>query len=100
VLSSGFGPLFPEYEPEDPRFAAEIFANQVRSAVAVLADLSGERPSCYFELGFAEALSRPVRLVAVEGTPIHQSSYRELVRFYSTPKGLERAVTESLQGVK
>lgn len=37
---------------------------EIRSALFVVADLTDERPSCYFEAGYAEALGRPVIYVA------------------------------------
>jgi len=37
---------------------------EIRNALFVVADLTDERPSCYFEAGFAEALGRPVIYVA------------------------------------
>lgn len=38
--------------------------DEIRRAKFVVADLTDERPSCYFEAGFAEALPRPVIYVA------------------------------------
>ena len=37
---------------------------EIQGCVFVVADLSDERPSCYFEAGYAEALKRPVIYVA------------------------------------
>jgi nucleoside 2-deoxyribosyltransferase len=48
----------------------------------VLADLSLERPSCYYELGLAEALGKPVYLIAKKNTDIHQTASRRLVRYF------------------
>lgn len=48
---------------------------EIRASVFVIADLTDERPSCYFEAGYAEALGRPViyvsskQSVAKPGTP-------------------------------
>ena len=51
----------------------------VSSAVAdlhkaglVIADLSLERPSCYFEVGVAQGIGKTVAFIAATGTPIHQ----------------------------
>lgn len=37
---------------------------EIKNSVFVVADLTDERPSCYFEAGFAEALGRPIIYVA------------------------------------
>lgn len=37
---------------------------EIRGALFVVADLTDERPSCYFEAGYAEALGKPVIYVA------------------------------------
>jgi nucleoside 2-deoxyribosyltransferase len=37
---------------------------EIRSAQFIVADLTDERPSCYFEAGYAEALGKPVIYVA------------------------------------
>jgi hypothetical protein len=54
----------------------------MQRAEFVLADLSLERPSCYFELGLAEA-ANAFFLVAAAGTPIHQVGNAGKVVFYS-----------------
>ena len=54
----------------------------------VLVNLSLERPSCYYELGLAEAIGKPVYLIAIEGTDIHQTASRKLVQFYNTNEEL------------
>jgi hypothetical protein len=56
--------------------------SEIRNCRFVLADLSRERPSCYFELGVAEAVGAEVALIAEAGTPIHQTQNRN-VAFYS-----------------
>lgn len=96
VTRSGMQAVFPRYEPEDPRFKASEFGDQLRRTTTVVADLTGERPSCYFELGYAEALERPVRLFAQIGTPIHQSGFRQAVSFYANLEQLEEAITRAL----
>ena len=78
----GYAALLPTYDAADPHFSPDEFTALVRSADAVLADLTGERPSCYFELGFAEALGKPARLFAQAGTKIHQSSHRHAIVMY------------------
>jgi nucleoside 2-deoxyribosyltransferase len=96
VEAAGYQAHFPDYHVANPTFDAEHFADQLRSASAVLADLTGERPSCYFEIGFAEALDRPIFLVAERGTNIHQSAFRHAIRHYANLPELELVVSDLL----
>ncbi len=93
----GYAAVLPTYDAADPHFSPEEFTALVRSADAVLADLTGERPSCYFELGFAEALGKPARLFAQAGTDIHQSSHRHAIVLYRGIDELAGLVAASFQ---
>ncbi len=73
---------FPHYSPGKSSFDFESTIRDLRNAEFVVADLSLERPSCYYEVGLAEALSKRVHIVAEEGTFIHQTAGRENVVFY------------------
>lgn len=84
----GIRPHFPRYATEDPIFNLQSTLQDLRKSEFVLADLSLERPSCYYELGLAEALGKPVYLIATEGTDIHQTASRRLVSFYKDHKDL------------
>ncbi len=75
-------PQFPRYVTEDPVFNLQSTLQDLKGAAFVLADLSLERPSCYYELGLAEALGKPVYLIAIEKTDIHQTASRRLVQYY------------------
>jgi nucleoside 2-deoxyribosyltransferase len=74
-------------------FSLNAALADLRSASLVIADLSLERPSCYFELGIAQALEVPICVMATVGTPLHQTAgpistlrysdldqYREIIR--------------------
>lgn len=84
----GIRPHFPRYTSEDPVFNLQSTLQDLRGAEFVLADLSLERPSCYYELGLAEAIGKPVYLIAIEGTDIHQTASRRMVSFYKDNDGL------------
>lgn len=43
----------------------------IKTCTIVIADLTGERPNCYYEIGFAHALGRPVILSIKKGEKIH-----------------------------
>ncbi|MDF2630445.1 MAG: hypothetical protein K0R39_4276, partial [Symbiobacteriaceae bacterium] len=45
--------------------------DNIASSSIVIADLTGERPNCYYEAGFAQALGKEVILLIREGERIH-----------------------------
>jgi hypothetical protein len=83
AASNGLAVHFPMDQDSDVRdFDLGQAIEEFRGATVVVADLSMERPSCYYELGLAQAIGASVVLVAERGTEIHQASEREHVRFY------------------
>lgn len=62
-----------------PRELGEIL-DRVRFSII---DLSFERPSCYYEMGFIDALGGEKFLIAKSQTIIHQHDPNDMVRFYS-----------------
>lgn len=71
-------------------FSLEATRTHITNASLVIADLSLERPSCYFELGMALGLRISVCIIAATGTVLHQTATSEPVLFFrismSTPK--------------
>jgi nucleoside 2-deoxyribosyltransferase len=90
---AGIAVAFPAYERDYRPFSLSDYIDGLRGADAVLADLSGERPSCYYEIGVAEALGLPVFAVATIGTRIHQTGVAD-VRFYADLRALEDMIAE------
>ena len=58
--------------------------DELRHSDLVMADLSLERPSCYYELGLAEAVGANVALIALAGTDIHQAAARHRDSYNAT----------------
>jgi hypothetical protein len=84
--SRGLVPYFPMDKlalEMDPLSSLHVIIEQIEASGLVIADLSKERPSCYYELGIAEALGARVILIAEKGTSIHQSANRMDTHFYS-----------------
>jgi len=77
---------------------------EIRDSAFVVADLTDERPSCYFEAGYAEALPRPVVYVASKqsvlkpGTPtkIHFDVHMN-VQFFTNHKELKSKLTAAIE---
>lgn len=74
-------------------FSVNTATDDLHAAWLIIADLSLERPSCYFEVGLAQGIGKPVAFIAAIGTLIHQaggtanllnyhdtSDYREAIR--------------------
>jgi hypothetical protein len=77
---------------------------ELRECKIVVADLTDERPSCYFETGFAEALPRPVIYVASKqsvvkpgtDTKIHFDIHMN-VQFFTNHKELKSKLDGSIE---
>ncbi len=73
---------FPSYSVQEQTFHLEEALQELRAADFIVADLSLERPSCYYELGLAHALGIRAYLISEAKTPIHQADRRDKVIFY------------------
>jgi hypothetical protein len=91
--SRNFIAHFPEYKNEKQSFSIDSIMNKIKGCSFVLADLSLERPSCYYELGIVESIKIPVYLIAKSGTDIHQTAKRDQVLFFQNFEELEKILT-------
>jgi hypothetical protein len=83
---------FPSYLKNKPFFDINSTIKDINGSAFVLADLSLERPSCYYELGLAETLRKTTFLIAKNGTNIHQSAGRENVKFYNDKNDFKKLI--------
>ena len=58
-------------EIEHEEVITEKIMERIRSSEFLLADLTGERPSVYYEIGFAHALKRRVIMYRLQGSNLH-----------------------------
>lgn len=96
----GLTPYFPFDTTSNMAFDKERTLSVIKDSDFALADLSLERPSCYFELGLAQALGKAVYLIAQQGTNIHQAHGRGLTRFYKGLSGYEHVVSKVLKDAR
>ncbi len=80
------------------RISDQILENIAKSKF-VFADLSGERPNCYYECGFAHALGKELILSIRKGEQIHfdMAGYRFIQ--WKTEQDLRRKLKERLYSI-
>jgi len=76
----------------------QILENIAKSCL-IISDLSGERPNCYYETGFAHALGKDIILTIHEDSDIHfdLSSHRFIQ--WKTEKALREQLRQRLQSL-
>lgn len=77
-------------------FSVPAALSDLRTSQLVIADLSLERPSCYFEVGLAQAIGLPVVLIAAAGTVIHQAGDTDGVVTYTDLASYQAVVEHAL----
>ncbi|WP_405956408.1 hypothetical protein [Streptomyces phaeochromogenes] len=85
---------------EGMEFDLAAASTDIRQSVMVIADLTFERPSCYYELGLAQALGARVSLIAKSGTPIHQAFGRNSVLEFRNLEDYTAVLGQILQTIQ
>ena len=98
VRALGMEPYFPlDHHRHDEVFDPATVRFEMQRASVVVADLTLERPSCYYELGVAQGVGLPTVIVAAQGTPIHQTADRDRVAFYADLDELSKVLHSELR---
>lgn len=94
----GLAAHLPNYNLIEYAFNIKAALEDLKASLFVVADLSLERPSCYYELGIAEALGKKVYIIAQTGTVIHQTVNRKDTQFYNDTTQLKIIVDKIFSG--
>jgi hypothetical protein len=95
--AAGYTAYFPLDKSPVGIFDLEKAKAELKTATAVIVDLTHERPSCYYELGLAQALHSRVFVFAERGTRLHQLYEREQVYFYGSLDDFTNLVIAALR---
>jgi hypothetical protein len=98
IRALGMEPYFPlDYHQHDAVFDPATIRFEMQRASVAVADLTLERPSCYYELGVAQGTGLPTVIVAELGTAIHQTADRDRVSFYADLDELGKVLEAQLR---
>ena len=64
------------------KIISEKILSSIRIAEFIVADVTLERPNCYYEVGYAHALGKNTILIAKEGTEVHFDIKGHQILFY------------------
>lgn len=96
-LAAGFDQVVRVDKIQDSGNISQQIVEHIATSRLVVADLSGERPNCYYEAGFAFALGKPIVFCVRDQDKIHfdLAAYRFVV--WDTEATLRRKLKERLQ---
>ena len=99
LLDYGYTPLRIDEVQDSGRITDQILSS-ILSAKLVIADLSGERPNCYYEAGFAHALGKPMIFSIKDDEKVHfdLSGYRFIQ--WKTDMDLKKQLIKRLEAIK
>lgn len=81
------------------RTITDVIISAINHARFVIADLTEEKPNCYYEVGYAHSIGKPVVILAKEGTPRHFDLAAHKWNYWTEYRDLKPKLEKELQGV-
>lgn len=85
---------------EDSGTITDQILREIERSALILADLTGERPNCYFEVGYAHALGKEMILTIKKGETIHFDMAARRFIEWNTDIELRDALRRRLDALK
>jgi hypothetical protein len=98
-LASGFDRVIRVDEIQNSGNISQQIVEHIATSRLIVADLSGERPNCYYEAGFAHALGKPIVFCVRSQDKVHfdLAAYRFIV--WDTEASLRRQLKARLDSM-
>jgi nucleoside 2-deoxyribosyltransferase len=87
-------------EIEDSKKISDQILEMIAESKYVIADLSGARPNCYYEAGFAHALGKEIILTIRDGESAHFDLQGHRFIQWKTESDLRRQLTKRLKALE
>jgi len=81
------------------RSVTEVILNAIAKSRFVIADLTDSRPNCYYEVGYAHSIGKPVIILAKEGTERHFDISTYKWNYWNDYKDLKPKIEKELSGL-
>jgi hypothetical protein len=84
---------------EDQDKITDTILKKIHSSEYLIADLTGERPNVYYEVGYAHSLNKKPILFRRQGTRLHFDLSVHMVREYENITNLKMLLTKRLEAI-
>lgn len=99
ILDHDFKPVQISYLHDNAKISQQILS-EIRNSQIVIADLTFERPNCYFEVGYALALGKNLILTSSKKTIVHFDLYDNRRIVWEDANDFRNQLSEQIKLIK